>query len=82
MMTPVVHRWKGYSFHFFSLEESRAHLHVTKAETEIKIWLEPHVEIAYNHGVSSKDTKRILEIVRRQRYEFLEAWKNHHGRSG
>lgn len=81
-MTPVVHRWKGYRFYFFSLEEPRSHLHVSKAEAEMKIWLEPQVEIAYNQGVPNKDARRILEIVRRQHHEFLEAWKNYHGRGG
>ena len=77
-MTPVVHRWNGYRFFFYSAEEERAHLHVARAETEMKIWLEPRIEVAYNYGVPGKDVKRILSIVRRYEHAFLEAWKTHH----
>ena len=81
-MTPVVYRWKGYRFLFYSAEEPRAHLHVARAETEMKVWLEPRVEVAYNYGVPGKDVRRILQIVRRNHHAFLEAWKTYHRRGG
>jgi len=81
-MTPVLHRWKGYRFLFYSAEEDRAHLHVIQAENEMKVWLEPQIEVAYNYGVPGKDVKRILRIIRRQHHAFLEAWKDYHRRGG
>ena len=81
-MAPVIYRWRGYRFLFYSAEESRAHIHVVKAGTEIKVWLEPEIEVAYNFNVPGKDVKRILRIIRRYHHVFLEAWETIHGRGG
>jgi len=45
------------TFHFFSLEESRMHVHVQSPEGEIKIWLEPEVELARSYGLSAQDVQ-------------------------
>lgn len=45
---PVVLRIKGYRFYFFSNENAEPkHIHVTKADANGKIWLEPIIETAY-----------------------------------
>lgn len=41
---PVVFRWKGFRFHFFSDEgdpREPIHIHVTKAGHNAKFWLYP-----------------------------------------
>lgn len=35
-----------FRVHFFSLEESRMHVHVATADGEAKFWLEPEVALA------------------------------------
>jgi len=59
-MSPTVFMWKEYRFFFFSREEARAHVHVLGAEGEVKIWLEPEVAIARNHGMFPGQLNELL----------------------
>jgi len=43
-MSPTIFRERGYRFFFFSLEESRMHVHVRSGNGEAEFWLEPSVE--------------------------------------
>jgi len=52
-MSPTIWREKDYRFFFFSREESRIHIHITCADGEAKYWLEPDIELAKNHNLSS-----------------------------
>jgi hypothetical protein len=40
------------------------HIHVQSADGEAKIWLEPHIELARNHGLSEQDLTRTFDLVR------------------
>ena len=76
-MSPTVFIWKGYRFFFFSREEERAHVHVACTDGEIKLWLEPKVEVARNHGLSSEQLKELLRVVEERRDEIIERWRSH-----
>ena len=69
-MAPTIHRERGYRFFFFSLEESRIHVHVYCADGEAKYWLEPQVELARNYRMSRKQLREAKEIVEGHLDEF------------
>ena len=54
-MSPKFKETNGYVFKIYSLEESRMHIHVFKAEKSAKYWLEPDIEMAKNNGFSTKE---------------------------
>jgi hypothetical protein len=74
---PVVLRFEGYRFFFFSNEgEPRepAHIHVRKGEKVAKFWLDPAVTIADSHGMTSRELARIAQVVAETRDLFLRKW--------
>ena len=76
-MSPTVFKWKGYRFFFFSREETRPHVHIYGAEGEAKIWLEPTVDLAMNHGLSPDRLTELKKMVEERRDEILGAWRKH-----
>lgn len=76
-MSPTIFRAEGLRFFFFSREEARIHVHVLGADGEAKIWLEPEIEVARNHGLSPKKLKTALRLVRERDDEIRGAWKEH-----
>ena len=74
---PVILRFKGYIFFFYSNEGNpleAAHIHVRNAESEAKFWLESDISLARNDGFNSKELKEIFVIVETHRTQFTEAW--------
>src|SRR5581483_4938470 len=49
-MSPTVFRDGQFRFCFNSREEDRLHVHVESPEGQLKVWLEPRIELAQNHG--------------------------------
>jgi len=78
-MSPTVFRAQGYRFYFFSLEEKRAHVHVKGAEGDAKFWLEPAIELAMQHGLSSHRVSEIRRLVEEHQNEIRDAWRQHLG---
>lgn len=78
-MSPTVLRIRGYRFYFFSREELRPHVHVHHVTGEAKIWLEPMIELAQNHGLTSSRLATSLRLVKEHEYEIRAAWKAHFG---
>jgi hypothetical protein len=76
-MSPTIFRERGYRFFFFSLEETRKHVHVRSSDGEAKFWLEPNVELARNLRLSQVQLKEIETIVENRRDELISAWNNH-----
>ncbi|HKZ65025.1 MAG TPA: DUF4160 domain-containing protein [Chitinophagaceae bacterium] len=61
---PTILLINGLRFFFYSNEGNEPmHIHVTKAEANGKIWMEPGIEIAYLHGFSKSEEREILHIV-------------------
>jgi hypothetical protein len=65
----------GYRFFFYSNENNEPiHVHVIKADTECKVWLEPVISVAYSLGLSTKEIKNVLEIVEKNSDNFKLKW--------
>ena len=78
-MSPTVFREGEFRFFFFSLEESRMHIHVSHPDCEAKFWLEPTIELARNIGLSSSKMKEAERLVESRKKEISDAWNNHFG---
>jgi hypothetical protein len=77
---PVVFRWKGYRFHFYSDEgepPEPVHIHVRKGRDNAKFWLYPEVRLAYNRGFSSREQSELARAVEENRDEIESAWNEH-----
>lgn len=79
-MSPTFHKEDGYSFKIFSNEEERIHIHVIRAEHEAKFWLEPVIELCENYGFTSKEIKKIIQIVEQHGDEFKLKFTEHIGK--
>lgn len=79
-MSPTVFREGPFRAYFFSLEESRKHVHVQSSEGEAKLWIEPEVEVAKSYGLSDQDLNRILRLVTERQQEIRDAWEEHFSR--
>lgn len=66
-----------YRFYFFSREETRRHIHVSSPNGEVKIWLEPNIQIAKNINLAQKELSLILKIVQERELEINEFWNKH-----
>ena len=76
-MSPTFKTEKGYRFFTWSKEENRKHVHVSKDDNIVKIWLEPNIEIAENKGFSEKELNKIIKIVNENEKEFNSKWIEH-----
>lgn len=77
---PVVFRWNGYRFHFFSNEGDLlepVHIHVNRGADDAKFWLHPEVALAYNHGFKARHLKQLAAVIEERRAEIEEAWNDH-----
>ena len=78
-LSPTVLRIRGNRFYLFSREEPRAHVHVQYANGEAKLWLEPEVEFAQNHGLSVRRLATVVNLAREHRDEIQAAWRTRFG---
>ncbi len=79
-MSPTVFRYNQYKFSFFSREERRMHVHVWSPDGEIKIWLEPEIELAVNKGLKQGEISELLKITKERIHEIKESWRKHFSR--
>ncbi|RMF05179.1 MAG: DUF4160 domain-containing protein [Chloroflexi bacterium] len=76
-MSPTIFRDGPYRFFFNSREEPRMHVHIATADGTAKFWLEPIVALADFYNLSTKDLRKIENIVREREDEFRSAWHQH-----
>jgi len=79
---PVVFRYRGFKFFFYSNEGSPrepVHIHVERAEMEAKFWLFPEVSVAYNDGYDARTLRELLETVTANRDLIERAWDGYFG---
>lgn len=79
---PVVFRYRGFRFFFYSNEGSPrepVHIHVEKDEAEAKFWLNPEVSVAYNDGYDARTLRELIEIVKANRELIVRTWDEHFG---
>lgn len=74
---PTVFIIGSHRYYFFSHEESRRHVHVSSPDGEVKIWLEPNIEVAKVIHMSSKEVDQILAVVKERKGEIDDAWDKH-----
>lgn len=81
---PIVFREAGFRFHFYSSEgnpREPVHIHVARAGGDVKLWLYPEVQIAYNRRLGPSELRAVREIVIRRRQEIEDAWNSFFSRS-
>lgn len=77
---PVIFRWEGVRFHFFSNEGSPRepiHVHAQRADAEAKIWLYPETAIADSEGFTRRELSQLLRVVEQNKALIEEAWHGH-----
>ena len=77
---PVVFRYKGYRFFFYSNEgepKEPLHIHVVKAEKVAKLWLEPEVAIAESYAMTSGELKMLCKVAEEKRDFIIEVWNEY-----
>lgn len=71
---PTVLRVKGYRFFFFSNEGNEPiHIHVEKAGSYTKFWLDP-IRIALDLGFNSKEIREINTIIEEHQELIIKKW--------
>lgn len=53
------------------------HVHVTSADGEAKIWMEPEIELARSYGLGEQEVNRAVKLVTERQQEIREAWHEH-----
>ena len=72
---PTVLILNGFRFFFYSNENNEpAHIHVTKAGADGKLWLEPILSVAYFYGFNSSEQNEIIEIATTYYEQFKMKW--------
>jgi len=78
---PVVFRWKGCKFFFFSNEgnpREPMHIHVRCHGARAKYWLDP-VALAENIGFAAQELSEMAAVVSDNRPLIERAWHEHFG---
>lgn len=79
---PVIFRYKGYRFFFFSNEGNPLeplHVHVRQGSALAKFWVEPEVALAESYGMNSAELRELLEIVEQHRELIERKWHEYFG---
>lgn len=79
---PVVFRWEGIRFFFFSNEgnpREPVHVHAEGEGGEAKFWLHPDVRVADSFGFSRKRLAELVRVVSAHRDAIERAWHEHFG---
>jgi hypothetical protein len=74
---PVVFRYKGFRFFFYSNEGSPReplHVHVRLGSSEAKLWLEPRVRIASSIGFDASTLRELVEVAQGIRALIERTW--------
>ena len=53
------------------------HIHVEGPEGEAKVWIEPDIVVAENHGLTERELRTALRAIREHDDEIRAAWKEH-----
>lgn len=75
---PTVLRVRGLRFFFFSNEvnpREPAHIHVEKDRCEVKFWLRPQVQLAYNDGYDARTLRELTVLVWQNRRASRRSWR-------
>ena len=79
---PRIFEWNGYRFFFYSNEGDPTeplHVHVRKAESVAKYWIEPELKLASSWAFAPSELRRLEKVVRNREAEIREAWNEYFG---
>ena len=74
---PVVFRYKGFRFFFYSNEGSPRepmHVHVRLGSSEAKLWLDPKVRVASSFGFDASTLRELVEVAQGNRALIERTW--------
>ena len=77
---PVVFRYRGYRFFFYSNEgdpREPLHIHVRRGEAVAKLWLEPFPEVAESYGMTPHELRELLDQAVAHAAEIKRYWDEH-----
>ena len=76
---PTVFRSGPYRFFFYSADRDEpAHVHVERADSEAKFWLNP-VSLEYSRGFARAEIRRLEILVRDHAARMMRAWDEFFG---
>ena len=78
---PVVFRYKGFRFFFYSNEgnpREPIHVHARNTEGEAKFWLNP-VALASSQGLDARTLRALTKIVEEHVTLIESTWHEHFG---
>jgi hypothetical protein len=62
---PTALRTGPYRFYFYSYDcQEPRHMHVDRDDLSAKLWLDPDVRVADNHGYSRRELREIERLTR------------------
>jgi hypothetical protein len=79
---PVVFRYKGFRFFFYSNEgnpREPVHVHVRADGSEAKLWLDPQVRIAASYGFDASTLRELVGVAQTNRELIEGAWHDYFG---
>ena len=53
------------------------HVHVLSENGEAKLWIEPKVELAMQHGLKDHEVSEIIRVTEEKADEIRESWNSH-----
>lgn len=79
---PVIFRYKGYRFFFYSNEGSPReliHVHIRSSDGEAKFWIEPKVHLDSSNGFNAQILRELTQVVE-QNIDIIErTWNEYFG---
>ena len=66
-----------FRYYFFSREETRCHIHISSSDGEMKVWLEPKIEVAKVVNLSQHEVTKILNTIEERKEQINEFWNKH-----
>ena len=79
---PVIFRYKGFRFFFYSNEgnpREALHVHARGAGGEAKFWLIPQVRVADSEGYNARTLRELAEVIEQNRLMIERTWHEHFG---
>ena len=79
---PLVFRWEGVRFYFFSNEgnpREPIHVHAERQGSEAKIWLTPEIRVATSTGFDRRTLSELIKVVEQRKDDIERAWHEHFG---
>ena len=77
---PVIFRYKGYRFFFYSNEgipREPLHVHVRKGSSVAKFWLDPTPSVSEAYGMSPSELKELLSVAVEEIERIRRFWNEY-----